>query len=346
MNPVLVNLWRGNAIESRHRGSVAVVRSDGQLVMSMGDVLHPTFPRSAIKFLQAIPFVESGAIEHYSLNDAHVALSCASHNGESVHVEMVSDWLKQIGCDAENLECGADMPMHEATKYELLAQGEGPTRIHHNCSGKHLGLLSTCLHHGEEIKNYRLYSHSANRRWFDVLESMSGARVMQLPWGYDGCGIPCLALPLQRVALAMARFADAAGQSAARTAAITRIQSAVSAHSYLVAGKDRLCTELMQLLAPKVLVKVGAEGCYTACIPEQGLGVALKMDDGHDRGARVALGAVLQTLGVIDANIVVELEEYLKPELTNSRGEPVGRAQSSSEWESVSIKEQQLPLSL
>jgi len=345
MNPVLVNLWRGNAIESRHRGSVAVVQSDGQLIMSMGDVLHHTFPRSAIKFLQAIPFVESGAIEHYALSQEHIALSCASHNGETIHVDMVGHWLQNIGCDAANLECGASLPMHEATKCEMLAQGDGPTRVHHNCSGKHLGILSTCKHLGDNIENYRLYSHQANQRWFEVLESLSNTRVMQQPWGYDGCGIPCVALPLQRVALAMARFADAAGQSTERTTAISRIQSAVSTHPYMVAGKDRLCTELMQLVAPKVLVKVGAEGCYTACIPEQGLGIALKMDDGHDRGARVALGAVLQCLGVIDSNIVTELEEYLKPELTNSRGDAIGRAEASSEWESVSLKNQ-LPLSL
>lgn len=208
-----------------------------------------------------------------------------------------------------------------------------------------MGILSTCSHLGDETQNYRLYSHNANRRWFDVLESMSGTRVMQLPWGYDGCGIPCLALPLQRIALAMARFADAAGQSAERASAIARIQSSVTDHPYLVAGKDRLCTELMHIMAPKILVKVGAEGCYTASIPEQGLGIAIKMDDGHDRGARVALGAVLQSLGLIDGNIVTELEEYLKPELTNSRGEAIGRAEGSSEWQQVMVK-QQMPLSL
>lgn len=345
MNPVLVNLWRGNAIESRHRGAVVVVRSDGQLIMSLGDVLHPVFPRSAIKFLQAIPLVESGAIEHYALNDEHIALACASHNGESVHVELVSEWLERIGCNSDNLECGADLPMHEATKFELLAQGHGPTRQQHNCSGKHVGLLSTCLHYGDDTKDYRLYSHNANRRWFEVVEALSGSRVMQMPWGYDGCGIPCVALPLQRIALAMARFADAEGQSSDRRAAISRIQSAVTQHPYLVAGRDRLCTELMDHVAPRVLVKVGAEGCYTACIPEQGIGIALKMDDGHDRGARVALGAVLQKLGVIDANVVVELEEYLTPVLTNSRGEAIGRAEQSSDWQNVSVKEQ-LPLSL
>jgi len=344
MNPVLVNLWRGNAIESRHRGSVAVVRSDGQLLLSMGDVSHHTFPRSAIKFLQAIPFVESGAVEHYALSDEHIAMSCASHNGESVHVDLVTEWLGQIGLDANDLECGATLPMHQSTQFEMLGRGEGPSRAHHNCSGKHLGLLSSCLHHGDATKDYRLYSHSAQQRWFDVLDSMSSTRIMQQPWGYDGCGIPCVALPLQRIALAMARFADGAGQSAQRIDAIHRIQTAITKNPYLVAGADRLCTDIMQLLAPKVLVKVGAEGCYTACIPEQGIGIALKMDDGQDRGARVALGAVLHALGVISDDVFVALEEYLSPVLTNSRGDATGRAEASSDWQNISIKEQ-LPLS-
>ncbi len=345
MNPVLVNVWRGNAIESRHRGSVAVVRSDGQFLLSIGDVLHHTFPRSSIKFLQAIPFVESGAVEHFALGSEHIAIACASHNGESVHHDLVADWLERIGLDANDLECGASMPMHQATQFEMLGRGDGPTRVHHNCSGKHLGLLSTCVHCGEATKDYRLYSNAAQQRWLSVLESMSNSRVMQLPWGYDGCGIPCVALPLQRIALAMARFADASGQPDERKEAIRRIQASVAEHPYLVAGKERLCTELMHQLAPKLLVKVGAEGCYTACLPEQGVGIALKMDDGGGVAAQVALGAVLNMLGVLDEQVLQSLAEYITPTLTNSRGDVIGRVEGSSEWQQVGVKEQ-LPLLL
>lgn len=345
MNPVLVNVWRGNAIESRHRGSVAVVQSDGQLVLSIGDVMHHTFPRSSIKFIQAIPFVESGAVEHYALGQEHIALACASHNGEDVHHDLVADWLDRIGLSADDLECGASMPLHEATKFDKLGRGDGPTRVHHNCSGKHLGLLSTCLHCGEPAKDYRLYSNTAQQRWFSVLESMSNSRVMQSPWGYDGCGIPCIALPLQRIALAMARFADAKGQPPERVEAIRCIQAAVTAHPYLVAGKDRLCTEIMTRLAPKVLVKVGADGCYTASLPEKGLGVAIKMDDGGDRAAQIALGETLKALGVLSDAMASELNEYIAPTLTNSRGDVIGRVEASSEWQQVALKDQ-LPLSL
>lgn len=335
MNPVLVNRWRGNAIESRHRGSVAVVEASGRVIAAMGDVQRAVFPRSAIKFLQAIPFVESGAVEAYELDDRHIALACASHNGEPVHVDLAQDWLERIECKHDDLECGATLPMHQATQFELMAEGRGPQRIHHNCSGKHLGFLSTCKHRGEQIGNYRLYNHSAQQRWFEVLESVSNTRVAQLPWGYDGCAIPTLAIPLQRIALAMARFGDASRFEGERRTAVERIHAAITANPYMVAGQERLCTALMERLAPHILVKVGADGVYTAVIPEHGLGVALKIDDGNDSAARVALGAVLQSLGLLPADEIKVLGEYLRPSVTNSRGEIIGRIEPSSDWESL-----------
>lgn len=337
MNPVLVNRWRGNAIESRHRGAVAVVDADGHLVLGLGDVQQNVFPRSAIKFLQAIPFVESGAIARYGLDERHVALACASHNGEPIHAGLASDWLERIGLDQDDLECGAELPLHEATRYELMSEGRGPQRVHHNCSGKHLGFLSTCLVAGDPTRDYRRYGHAAQRRWFDVLEDVGRARVMQLPWGYDGCAIPSLAIPLQRTALMTARFGQLERFEGERRGAVEAIHAAVTAHPYLVAGKERLCTALMERCAPRLLVKVGADGVYTATDTEHGLGIALKIDDGSDAAARVALGAVLSVLGLVDDADREALAEYLSPELTNSRGEVIGRSEPSSTWRSIGV---------
>jgi len=335
MNPVLVNRWRGNAIESRHRGSVAVVESSSRTVFALGDIEQSVFPRSAIKFLQAIPFVESGAVDALGLDNRHIALACASHNGEPLHASVASKWLERIRMNQDHLECGATLPMHQATQFELMSEGHGPQRVHHNCSGKHLGMLSTCVHLNEQTRNYRLYNHGAQRRWFDVIESLGSTRVAVLPWGYDGCAIPSLAMPLQRIALAMSRFGKPDRQASTRQDAIERICSAVSEHPYLVAGKERLCTDLMERLAPGILVKVGAEGVYTAVIPEHGLGLALKIDDGHDGAARVALGAALAQLGLIDRDDQIALAEYFNPTITNSRGDRIGRIEPSSEWQSA-----------
>lgn len=337
MNPVLVNRWRGNAIENRHRGAVAVMESSGRVYAALGDVQRAVFPRSSIKFLQAIPFVESGAVEAYSLDDRHIALSCSSHNGEPIHAGLAQDWLDRIQCSHDDLECGAELPLHQATQFELMSEGRGPQRVHHNCSGKHLGFLSTCKQLGEQTHNYRLYNHAAQQRWFEVLASISNTRVTQLPWGYDGCAIPTIAIPLQRLALAMARFGDVSQFTGGRRDAVERIHAAITSNPYMVAGKERLCTALMERLAPNILIKVGADGVYTAVIPEHGLGVALKIDDGNDAAARVALGAVLQTLGVLPKDDVKALDEYLRPSINNSRGETVGRVEPSSDWETLTV---------
>ncbi|MFK7994983.1 MAG: asparaginase [Granulosicoccus sp.] len=335
MNPVLVNQWRGSAIECRYRGAVAVVETSGRLFASLGDVQRAVFPRSAIKFIQTIPFVESGAVEAFGLDERHIALACASHNGEPIHAGLAQDWLERISCDHDDLECGAELPMHQATQFELMAEGRGPQRVHHNCSGKHLGFLTTCKQFGEQTQNYRLYNHAAQQRWFDILESLSNTRINQLPWGYDGCAIPSVAMPLQRIALAMARFGDPSYFGGERRTAVEKVHAAVTAHPYLVAGKERLCTALMDILAPDILVKVGAAGVYTAVIPQHGLGLALKIDDGHDGAARVALGAILNTLGVLPSDKAKALTEYFMPSINNSRGENIGRFEPSSDWQEV-----------
>jgi L-asparaginase II len=343
MNPVLVNRWRGNAIESRHRGAVAVVQSDGHAVMHLGDVRQPVFPRSAIKFFQAIPFVESGAVERFDLDERHIAMACASHNGEPIHVGLARDWLSRINATHDDLECGAELPSHQATAYELMNEGRGPERLHHNCSGKHLGFLSACRAHDDELLNYRLYNHRAQRRWFDVIETFCSTRVDQLPWGYDGCAIPTLALPLHRVALAMARFGDLQRLEGQRRESVSRIHAALAAHPYLVAGKERLDTDLMERLAPSIMVKVGADGVFTASIPDAGLGIALKIDDGRDSAARVAIGAVLSRLGLISSEDARALGEWFKPSISNSRGEVVGREEPSSAWDAVAPLSSHLP---
>ncbi len=332
MNPVLVNRWRGNAIESRHRGAVSVVDTTGRTVFALGDVQRPVFPRSAIKFLQAVPFVESGAIEAYGLDDRHIALACASHNGEPLHVGLARDWLTRLGLGHDALECGAELPLHVATRYELLGEGRGPERIHHNCSGKHVGMLATALHRGEPPAGYRLYENAVQRRWFEVLGAFANVRPLELAWGYDGCGVPSLALPLRRLALSMARFGDLASLAGERRAAVARIHDALAAHPYLVAGKERIDTAIMERMAPDAFVKVGADGVFCASFPKAGLGLALKIDDGHESAARVALGAALQACGLTSAEDADALSEWFAPVSTNSRGDVVGREEPASGW--------------
>lgn len=320
INPVLVNTWRGELIENRHRGAIAVCDPSGRLLHAWGDVEALVYPRSAIKMLQALPLVESGAADHFQLSDAELALACSSHGAEAAHTETVQQWLGRIGLDENALECGADAPLHQETAETLLVNRIEAGRIHNNCSGKHAGMLTTSRYLGEQTSGYIERDHPAQQRWFDALGEMSDIDMRHLPWNRDGCGIPVIAMPLKSIATAFARIAMPDSLPAARADAINRLTRAVASNPIMVAGSGRLCTEVMQLTGPRLLVKSGAAGVYTAVLPEAGLGIALKIDDGLSEAAQVVLLAVLRYLKALQAEELDKLEARCRMPITNTCG--------------------------
>jgi L-asparaginase II len=330
-NPVLVEVTRGNMVESRHRASFAVTDSSGRVVLSAGAVERPIYGRSAIKPLQAIALVESGAAEAFELGDQEIALACASHNSEPRHVETVIAWLARIGCGVEDLECGPHLPGNEAAMIALLRAGGEPTRAHNNCSGKHSGFLTVARHTGVPTKGYIAYEHPVQQRVLGILETMTGLDLGDAARGIDGCGIPVIGIPLGNLALAMARFADPADQPEVRQAAIARIRRAMAAEPFMVAGTDRFCTDVMAASHGRALVKTGAEGVYCGAVPELGLGIALKVDDGAARGAEQLMGRLLRRLEVIDDEAAARLSGLLDPQIFNRAGLAVGEVRGPAD---------------
>lgn len=328
-NPVLVNSRRGDLVENRHRGAIAVCDPNGRLVHAWGDVAALVYPRSAIKTLQALPLVESGAADQFSLSEAELALACSSHNAEAAHTETVDNWLKRLQLDESALECGAHAPLHLQTANTLVENHQPPGRIHNNCSGKHTGMLTTACFHGEETRGYILREHPAQQRWFDALGEMAGVDMRRLPWSYDGCGIPVIAMPLQSMATAFARVAVPDDLAARRRDALDRITSAIAQHPFMVAGSGRLCTEVMQLTGRRILIKTGADGVYTAALADHSLGIALKIDDGTREAAEVALLAVLARLGALHADELEKLAERCRIPIINTRGVTTGYREPS-----------------
>ena len=330
-NPVLVNRWRGGSVEGRHRGFVAVCNAAGEEILTIGDIDRIHFPRSAIKFIQAIPLVESGAIEHFGLDSRHIALACASHNGEYIHTNLVINWLESIKLEESDLECGAELPLYPEARFELVRSGKAPRRYHHNCSGKHTGILTTIKYLGEQTTDYRLFHHPSQQRWVSVLRELSATDISSLPYGYDGCAMPALAMPGRMLATVMARFGNPVGLTQQRKYAMQSILQAVTDEPYLVAGADRLCSALMSETGRPVLVKTGADGCYVAILTHQGYGISLKIDDGNKEAAEVLLGAVLKHLQAITNEQYDSLGDYFKPDITNSRGDVVGHFEIAGE---------------
>jgi L-asparaginase II len=305
LNPVLVNALRGGIVESLHRGAIAIVDADGSLHTATGDIERPVFPRSAVKVLQALPLVQSGAAERFGLVDEELALACASHGGEPRHAETAAGMLTKAGVDAEALECGTHWPYHDGSIKALAAAGASPSALHNNCSGKHAGFVCVgCLMAADRgadvrgfLRGYVQPDHPVMREVTASLESTTGYRLADAARGVDGCSIPTYAVPLRHLAHAFAKVATGVGLSAGQAVAARRLRRAVAAAPFMVAGSGRFDTRVMQALGERVFCKVGAEGVHCAALPELGLGVAIKMDDGNNaRAVEVVMAAVIRRL--------------------------------------------------
>ena len=319
-NPVLVNTLRGEVIENRHRGAIAVCDPKGRVVNAWGSVDAPVYPRSAIKPLQALPVVESGAADHFQLTDAELALACSSHSAEPGHTDTIRNWLGRIELDEDALECGAHPPSDTKTAESLLISRITPGRIHNNCSGKHTGMLTISRFLDEDTQGYIERQHPAQQRWFDVLGELADLDMRSLPWSRDGCGIPVIAMPLKAIATAFARIAVPDDLPATRGSAVDRITTAMASHPFMVAGTGRLCTQIMELTGRRVIVKTGADGVYTAMLRDQGLGIAVKIDDGTGLAAEVAILAVLNHLQALHGDEMDQLAERCRVPIFNTRG--------------------------
>ena len=331
-NPIVVEVTRGGMVESRHRAAVAVVDADGAVVKAWGDVEHPVYGRSALKPLQALPLIETGAADHFGLGDEEIALACASHSGEPRHVDLVTRWLARIGCGVDDFECGSHMPFHEASIEALISSGRRPDARYNNCSGKHAGFLTTSRHLGEATKGYIRYEHPVQQRILGVFEQLTGLRLGDAPRGIDGCGIPVIGIPLGHMAMAMARLADPDDHvPPVRAAAAKRVLAAMASEPFLVAGSGRFCTKVMEVAGAKVALKTGAEGVYAAALPTLGLGVALKVDDGAGRAAEVAMGRVLRDLKLLTADEERALADALTPKIHNRAGRETGSVHVAAE---------------
>ena len=319
-NPVLVEITRGPLVESVHRGAIAVSDARGRLRLAVGDVEHLTFPRSALKPVQAIPLIESGAADRFGLSDEEIALACASHSGEPQHTARIAAWQKRIGCSVADLACGPHRPVHEPTATAMIRSGEKWTPLHNNCSGKHTGFMTLARFMGVPVAGYQEVEHPVQRAVERTLTEMAGISG-PLPYGIDGCTVPNFALPLAALARAMAGLADRSGLPPARAEAASRIVAAMQANPDLVAGTGRPCTLLMRETG-HIAVKTGAEGVYVAILPALGLGVALKIDDGAGRAAETLVAAVLIALGAVKD--VGAAHALAHAPVLNTRGVPVG----------------------
>lgn len=317
----LVELWRGDILESVHCGHVVICGTDGDIEAAWGNPDQVILPRSACKMIQALPLVESGAAAGADLTPAHLALACASHEGSTRHAGLVGDWLAARDMGPQDLLCGAQSPWDRNLRNQMIREGAPLSPLHNNCSGKHAGFL-TLTRHLHAGADYIDPAHPVQTAARDALIEVTG--VDSPGYGIDGCSAPNHATTLHGLARAMAGFATAASRAGARANAQADLTEAMIAHPDLVAGEGRACTELMRATTEPVAIKFGADGVFVAILPGQGRGAALKIADGATRAVDCAIAALLVRLGVLEATHPTA-QRFLYGPIRNLRGIEVAR---------------------
>lgn len=292
----MVDIFRGDFLESRHRGHAVIANAAGEVVEGWGDPQKIILPRSSAKMLQALPLVETGAGAH--LTSEHLALACASHSGEERHASRVTRWLSDLGLDETALCCGPQPSRDKALRHAMIRDGQRPTPVLNNCSGKHTGFLTLAKHLKADL-HYVDPDHPVQKHVRAAIEETSGEG--SPGFGIDGCSAPNFATSLAGLARAMARFATAEDGLDVRSSGMVRLRDAMIAHPRLVSGEGRACAVLMDAAKGQAAVKTGAEGVFVAILPAQKLGIALKIEDGATRASEIAIAALLARLGVIDS---------------------------------------------
>lgn len=335
----LVEVRRGGITESRHRGHIAAVDPDGNVVAALGAPHNVTFLRSSAKPLQALPLLLTGAAERFGFTEEEIALACASHNGEPIHTRIAASMLKKIGLGPEALKCGVHEPYGVEAAAELRARNEAPNALHNNCSGKHVGMLAVALQLGAPIDNYEQPENPVQIMIGRVVSQFTDVPEEDLAVGVDGCAAPIFGVGVRAMALAYARLV-----SPPRTLdkmirdACARVVRVMTAFPELIGGtSNRLDTEIMRATHGRVVSKVGAEGVYTAGILPcerwpNGLGLALKIEDGDDKRARpTVVVESLRQLGVLHEESLEALSRYAFFPVENRRGDVVGEIRASFE---------------
>jgi L-asparaginase II len=319
----LVETTRGGTLECLHFGALAVADTQGRVLAHAGDPHWVTFTRSTLKPLQALPFVQGGGPRHFGLERAHLALLCASHSGEPMHVQRVEQILQRAGVGYQRLQCGCHVPMFaELGAWPPPAPGSYDGR-HHNCSGKHSGFLAYCVQHGLPLESYLDPAHPLQRAIRARVAEAVGLDEGQLAMGIDGCSAPNYAMPLAHLARGFARLATGLrdprfGESFAALA------DAMTAHPELVSGTGRNDLAFMQAGRGDWVTKVGAEGVQVVASRSRGEALALKIVDGNKLALFAATVEALDQLGWLDASQREALRPWRNEAIANAKGAPVG----------------------
>ena len=325
-----IQVFRGPRVESAHEVAICIANDKGELVLKHGDVAQKAYPRSAVKIMQAMPLISSGAADRFKLDEKMLALACASHSGEPEHAEVARAMLERGGLSEADLMCGVHWPTHKSSAYALAGLGRSASALHNNCSGKHAGFLLYAKHKGYPTKDYVAPDHPVQRDLRALLEDLLAEKLQPDASAIDGCSIPTYAFSLSSMARGFAKLPK---ESAAQ-----RLLSACAAQPFYTAGAGRFDTGVMEIFGARAYVKTGAEGVYIGVLPELKLGFALKCLDGATRAAECVTANIIDALLPMSDGERTQLAPLCTPVLKNWRGVEVGMIGLAKELHKVLSK--------
>jgi len=315
VNPApLLEVTRGQVVESIHYGSIAVVDSNGRLIASYGDPQMVAFLRSSAKPFQVLPFVERGGVEYFGFTPRELALSCASHEGSDMHVQAVRQLQQKIGIEEGNLQCGTHLPGDVDELKSLIVNNRNPTTNHNNCSGKHTAMLAHAKMRGLPLENYLALDQPVQQDILTTFATMCKIPVDQVQLGTDGCSAPNFAVPLSNAALGFAQMCDPHALPEERASACRKITSAMTAYPEMVSGYGEFDEQLMRAGEGKIVCKRGAEGYQivgllpgTRGVGSSGVGIAIKVSDGDAS----RMGSELESTNRVRPAVMIEILRQL-----------------------------------
>jgi len=317
MNPILVESYRGEVLESFHRGVVCLVNERGDIIDGIGDVTQLCYPRSSLKLFQHIPLLMSGAVEKYQLTLEEIALMCGSHNGEKKHIEIATTILQKAGLKASSLQCGVQMPTLKEDIKHLYQSDLSASSLHNNCSGKHAGFLLYCVYKGYDIKGYLDLKHPLQQEILNVASQFYEYDKASTKSGIDGCSAPIFAYPVYNQAVAYKNLVSPTTALQGYKKALELIVEAVTQFPYMIGGKNRYCTQLMELAGDRVIGKTGADGVYCLALRKKKWGLTIKIDDGKMGPQYLVVQNILENLNIFTDLEKQEMLQYCSETMKN-----------------------------
>jgi L-asparaginase II len=336
MNSVVAKVYRGETVESVHYGSIAVVDSKGRLIYSLGDPYFVTYLRSSAKPFQAIPLITSGAAKEFGLTQKEIAIISGSHNGEKIHTDTVKSILKKIGLSEKNLQCDTHIPHYYTANNITPPKGKKFTPIHHNCSGKHSGILALCVYFGWDIKNYLDKNHPAQKMILKAVSEICQYPEKKIGIGIDGCGMPVFAMPIYNMAVGFSNLISRCRQDSSSirinhnskdeeiSKAYKMIVDSMRRYPEMVSGEGRLDLGLAMASKSNILAKAGGEALSCSGILDKGWGMAVKISDGGQRAIGPVVIEALRQMGLLKEKQIRKIEKFTHPVIKNFRGDEVG----------------------